>query len=67
VFVQASTLPGWLQAWVSVNPVSALTTACRGLILGGSVATPTLHTMLWIAGILAVAVPLALRAYRKRT
>ena len=23
VFIQTSTLPGWLQAWVRVNPVTA--------------------------------------------
>ena len=24
VFIQTGTLPGWLQAWVRVNPVTAL-------------------------------------------
>ena len=40
VFIQTSTLPGWLQAWVRVNPVTALAGASRGLMLGGPVATP---------------------------
>ena len=30
VFIQASTLPGGLQAWVGVNPVTALAGASRG-------------------------------------
>ena len=33
VFVQTKTLPGWLQAWVKINPVTALTDATRGLLL----------------------------------
>ena len=39
VFVQASTMPGWLQAFVNVNPLSHLVSAVRGLLLGGPVAT----------------------------
>ena len=34
VFVAPRTMPGWLQAFVSVNPVSHLVTAERGLIDG---------------------------------
>ncbi|MEN3305230.1 MAG: oleandomycin transport system permease protein, partial [Micromonosporaceae bacterium] len=34
IFASAATLPGWLQAWVKVNPVTALTDAARGLMLG---------------------------------
>src|SRR6266567_2175144 len=59
VFVQASTLPGWLQAWVKVNPVTALTDAARGLALGGPIATPAWHSVAWSIGITAVFAPLA--------
>ena len=34
VFVSPQTMPGWLQAFVDVNPVSHLVTAERGLIAG---------------------------------
>ena len=34
VFVQPATMPGWLQAFVRVNPVSHLVTAERGLLSG---------------------------------
>jgi len=34
VFVAPQTMPGWLQAFVTVNPVSHLVTAERGLING---------------------------------
>jgi oleandomycin transport system permease protein len=66
VFVQTATLPGWLQAFVKVNPVSHLSSAVRGLMVGGPVASPVLWTLLWMAMLLAVFFPLAVRAYRKR-
>ena len=65
VFVQTSTLPGWLQAWVKVNPVTALTEASRGLVLGGPVATAAWHSILWAIAITAVFAPLAVRRYRR--
>jgi ABC-2 type transport system permease protein len=34
VFVRPATMPGWLQAFVRVNPVSHLVTAERGLLAG---------------------------------
>lgn len=61
------TLPGWLQAWVDVNPVSHAVEATRGLLLGGPVAGPATATLLWSAGFLVVLVPLASWAYRRRT
>lgn len=64
VFVQANTLPGWLQAWVNVNPVTALTAAMRGLTLGGPIATPVWHSLGWAVGIIVVFAPLAVRKYR---
>ena len=65
VFIQASTLPGWLQAWVGVNPVTALAAASRGLMLGGPVATPAWHSLAWSIAITAVFAPLAVRRYRR--
>ncbi|MGI8882154.1 MAG: ABC transporter permease [Jatrophihabitans sp.] len=66
VFVQASTLPGWLQVFVNVNPVSKLTSAVRGLMVSGPVRGPALWSLLWMAILLAVFFPLAMRAYRRR-
>jgi oleandomycin transport system permease protein len=65
VFVQTQTLPGWLQGWVKINPVTALTDAARGLMLGGPVAGPVWHTLAWALGIVAVFAPLAVRRYRR--
>ncbi len=67
VFVPTQTMPGWLQAWVKINPVSYLSEAVRGLMLGGPVASPAWHALAWIAGILVVFVPLAVGVYRRKT
>jgi oleandomycin transport system permease protein len=67
VFVRTQTLPGWLQAWVKVNPVTQLTSATRGLFLGGPVATYAIRSLLWAAAIVAVFAPLAVRVYRRKT
>lgn len=65
VFVQTTTLPGWLQAWVKVNPVTALATASQHLMLGGPVATSAWHSIAWAIAITAVFAPLAVRRYRR--
>ncbi|MHA6802079.1 ABC transporter permease [Salinifilum ghardaiensis] len=66
VFVPAETMPGWLQAWVDVNPVTQLADTARGLMIGGPVAGPLGATAVWMLGIVAVFLPLAMYAYRKR-
>ena len=65
-FVPTSTMPGWLQAFVNVNPISHLVGAVRGLMTGGPVAGDLVWTLAWMAALLAVFCPLALRAYRRR-
>lgn len=65
VFVDPATMPGWLRAFVDVNPVSLLVTAERGLMQG----TATFGDVAWVlvasAAILAVFGPLTMRAYRR--
>ncbi|MFI0422914.1 ABC transporter permease [Spongiactinospora sp. 9N601] len=60
------TLPGWLQAWVGVNPVSHVMDAARGLMVGGPVVAPVLWTLGWSVVFFAVFAPLAVRAYRRK-
>lgn len=67
LLVPSQTMPGWLQAFVKVNPMTYLTNAERGLLTGGLVASPTLRSLLWALGIFVVFAPLAVRAYRRRT
>ncbi|GLY94470.1 ABC transporter permease [Actinoplanes sp. NBRC 103695] len=66
VFVQTSTLPGWLQWFVHVNPITPLVSTIRGLLIGGPVASHLVVTLAWMAGLLLVFVPLALRGYARR-
>jgi oleandomycin transport system permease protein len=65
-FVPTDTMPGWLQAFANVNPISQLVGVVRGLMVEGPVATHLLWTVVWGAGLLVVFVPLAMRAYRRR-
>ena len=65
VFVPVSTMPGWLQSFARVNPVTTTAEAVRALSQGGPTATHVLHTLAWIAGILLVFVPLSVRRYRR--
>ena len=67
LFAPTATMPGWLQAFVKVNPVTFLTNAERGLFTGGAVATPAVRSLLWALGIFVVFAPLAVRADRRRT
>jgi oleandomycin transport system permease protein len=65
-FVPTETMPGWLQAFVKVNPISHLVSAVRGLMTGGPVAGHVGWTLVWMAALLVVFAPLAVRAYRRR-
>jgi oleandomycin transport system permease protein len=66
IFVPTKSLPGWLQSFVKVNPLSHLVAAMRGLLVGGPVASNVLWTLLSMGVLLLVFIPLALRAYRRR-
>jgi oleandomycin transport system permease protein len=65
-YVATDTMPGWLQGFVKVNPITKLVGAVRGLLLDGPVAADVAWTFGWMAALLAIFVPLALRAYRLR-
>src|SRR6266699_7354120 len=57
-FVPTSTMPGWMQAWVKVNPVTLLTDSLRGLLVSGPVARPLFGALAWAVGIMLVFAPL---------
>jgi oleandomycin transport system permease protein len=67
LLVKTATMPGWLQAFVKVNPMTYLTEAERGLLTGGPAGTAALRSLLWALGIFIVFVPLAVRVYRRKT
>src|SRR5215207_9756607 len=64
-FVVASTMPGWLQPFVRINPISVAADALRGLLLAGPVLTPVLKTVAWIVALTVVFAPLAIRQFRR--
>ena len=65
-FVPISTMPGWLQAFANNQPVTFVVDAMRALALGGlPVAAPLWKSLVWLAAIYIVFVPLAVRAYRR--
>ena len=66
VFVPTETMPGWLQVWNEVNPVTKLADTARGLMLGGPVAGPLTATVIWMVALVAVFFPLAMWAYGRR-
>ncbi|HEY0933263.1 MAG TPA: ABC transporter permease [Trebonia sp.] len=64
-FVPVTSLPGWLQAFVKVNPVSHLVSATRDLANRGVISAEVGWTLL--AGLIVIAIfaPLSVRSYRK--
>jgi len=65
MFVPIETMPGWLQAFAKVNPVTVAVDTVRALCLGGAVWAPLWKTLAWIAGIFLVFFTLAVRRYRR--
>jgi ABC transporter DrrB family efflux protein len=66
VFVPAHTLPGWLNAWSQISPVTLLADTTRRLLLGGDVVHPALGTLIWAVAVIVVFAPLSVRAYRRQ-
>ena len=50
VFVDPSTMPGWVQAFVKVNPITHLTDASRALMHGTDLGNSVLWVLLYSAG-----------------
>jgi ABC-2 type transport system permease protein/oleandomycin transport system permease protein len=65
VFVPIETMPSWLEGFASVSPVTLAVDSARALSLGGDVAGPLLGFLVWVAGILAVFVPLCVWRFRR--
>ena len=64
-FAPKESMPGWLQAYNDVQPVSVVVRAIRALSVGGETAVPVLHAIAWCVAIVAVFAPLAVRKYRR--
>jgi ABC-2 type transport system permease protein len=65
VFTSTESMPGWLQAFAKVQPITRAADTVRALTQGGPVAANLIWTLLWSVAILAVFAPLAVRRYRR--
>lgn len=66
VFVDPKTMPGWLQAFVDVNPITHLVSAVRDLMDGDYATTETLWVLLFSAVFVAVFGTLTMRLYNRK-
>ena len=67
IFVQPRTMPGWLQAFVKVNPISHVADAARDLMNNtGGAAGAVAWSLIAIAAITLIFAPLTLHLYSKQ-
>lgn len=64
-FVPVQSMPGWLQVFAKHQPVTIVIDEMRALATGGPLVSNGWQSAAWLAGILAVFIPLAVGAYRK--
>jgi ABC-2 type transport system permease protein len=72
-YVPVESMPGWLQAVATHQPITVMVDAVRALtqgpaaeaLLGHGAGFYVVRSLLWAAGILAVFVPLAVARYRR--
>ncbi|MDQ0192828.1 ABC transporter permease [Paenibacillus wynnii] len=66
-FVPVDTMPGWLQWFVKINPISHLVTAVRNLVNNGTMGVDLVYSLIGAAVIVAIFAPITVRAYMRRT
>ena len=66
-FVPIATMPGWLQAFAKINPITLTVDALRALCLGGPTATHVWQSLAIIGLLLAFTMPAAVLRYRHTT
>ncbi len=67
VFVPVSSMPSWLQTFARLSPVSLTANAARSLALVPGTPSSLGGAVAWIAGLLAVFIPLSVWRYRRMT
>ena len=63
VFVDPSTMPGWVQAFVKVNPITHVTSAARALMHGEPFGGDLVWVGVWSLVFVVVFAPLTMRRY----
>jgi ABC-2 type transport system permease protein len=66
IMVAPATMPGWLRAFVEVNPVSSMTTAVRGLMNGGATFGDIGLALIAPVALTALLAPTILWLYRRQ-
>ncbi|WP_320775534.1 ABC transporter permease [Streptomyces sp. CRN 30] len=66
VFVDPSTMPGWLQAFVNNSPVTHVASAVRGLMAGDWPTDEIAWSLGWSALFLLVFGPITMRLYNRK-
>ena len=66
VYVMPTTMPGWLQAFVNVNPITKLVDAVRALMAGEVNADAMLWTLGYVVVLTAVFGSLTMRLYNRK-
>ena len=66
IMVAPATMPGWLLAFVEVNPVSLMTTAMRGLMSGGATLGDIGLALIAPAALTVLLAPVILWLYRRQ-
>jgi ABC-2 type transport system permease protein/oleandomycin transport system permease protein len=64
-FVPVQSMPGWLQGFANVQPVSVTVNATRALTQGGPIYHWLWQMVLWTVLILVVFIPMAVARYRR--
>ncbi len=67
VFVPVSSMPSWLQTFAKLSPVTLTANAARSLALVPGTPSSLGGAVAWIAGLLAVFIPLSVWRYRRMT
>jgi daunorubicin/doxorubicin transport system permease protein len=65
IMVEPETMPGWLKAFVEVNPISLMTSAIRGLMAGNATVSDVLLALAAPAALTIILAPVTLWLYRR--
>jgi ABC-2 type transport system permease protein len=66
IMVAPDTMPGWLRAFVEVNPVTLMTTAMRGLMSGAVTSAQLFQALIAPVALTLLLAPVTLWLYRRR-
>ncbi|MGD2100963.1 MAG: ABC transporter permease [Acidimicrobiia bacterium] len=66
-FAPPESMPGWLQGFVTHQPISIAADAVRSLTSGTEASADVIYALGWVVAMLAVFIPLSSRLYRKAT